>query len=236
MDEKIIKKFWDNVEKTKSCWNWTGFLDKSGLPIIQYSTENKSCKSYSPRRVSLTLAGQILDTTAHVKPWCRNKLCVNPSHLAHGDEARFWAKVQKMGDDDCWAWIAAQDKDMYGKFRLCENGKKIDVRAHQYAYYLATGFMPHALHVCHTCDHPYCVNPSHLFLVTIQENTQDRHQKGRDAKGEKSGNAKLTANKIQEIRKLRKEGMSLAQLSSQFQVSKTTISGIANHKTWKHVL
>lgn len=32
----VIEKFWDNVKKTPTCWNWTGTLDK-GTPCIHYT-------------------------------------------------------------------------------------------------------------------------------------------------------------------------------------------------------
>lgn len=179
MKDKAIEKFWKSIEKTKFCWNWTGFLDKSGLPVIRLGRKTEDGKrglvEFSPRRLSLELDGQITPPSDRAQPLiCRNKLCVNPEHLVHGDKARFWAKVQRYGDNDCWIWIAGQDKDMYGKFTLHENGKSIDLRAHQYSWQLYTGRpVPKGLHVCHHCDHPYCVNPLHLFIGTNLDNNQD---------------------------------------------------------------
>lgn len=236
MNEEVIKKFWAGVEKTKACWNWRGFTDKTGLPVIR-TGGRKEFQEHSPRRISLQLAGQELDPTARVQPWCGNKLCLNPSHLAHGDEARFWAKVQKMGDDDCWVWTAGQDKDMYGKFRLCKDGKKIDIRAHQYSWQLFAGRpAPPGARVCHKCDHPYCVNPAHLFLGTTSDNNRDRDQKGRQAKGETQGKVKLTEEKVREIRKLYATGeYTKQQLADLFSVVRSVIYGIVNNKSWKHV-
>lgn len=235
MLEKIIEKFWSNVDQTKCCWNWTGPLEKSGLPVIRYF-EGKF-KECSPRRVSLEISGKIISSTDRAQPLiCKNKLCVNPHHLVIGDEARFWAKVQKL-NNDCWIWTASQDKDMYGKFRIYELGKKIDIRAHVYSWQLYTGRpVPTGSQVCHKCDHPYCVNPHHLFLGTTQDNTKDRDEKGRQAKGEKQGSSKLTEEKVKEIRELHKRGISIKQLSSQFQLSWTTIAYAINGKTWRHVL
>lgn len=241
MKEKAIEKFWNSVEKTKFCWNWTGFLDKTGLPVIRIGNGRPDGKAslieFSPRRLSIELDGKTISPSDRTQPLiCKNKLCVNPSHLVYGDEARFWAKVQKLGNNDCWVWTASQDKDMYGKFKLFENGKKIDIRAHKYSWQLFTGRpIPSGVQVCHKCDHPYCVNPAHLFIGTTQDNTQDRHEKGRDAKGEKSGAAKLTEEKVKEIRELYKNGYTQTQLSNLYDVKTSAISSIVLRKTWKHV-
>lgn len=33
---------------------------------------------------------------------------------------------------------------------------------------------------CHKCDYPPCINPEHLWVGTVSDNTQDRIKKGRD--------------------------------------------------------
>lgn len=57
------------------------------------------------------------------------------------------------------------------------------------------------LFVCHHCDNPNCVRPSHLFLGTNNDNRQDSVQKRRHAHGERHGAAKLTDEQIKEIRR-----------------------------------
>lgn len=89
-------------------------------------------------------------------------------------EARFWAKVQKGGTDECWLWTGTRGHG-YGRIRTV--GKRF-ARAHRIAYALTHGD-PGPLLVCHKCDTPLCCNPAHLFLGTNLDNSLDRNAKHR---------------------------------------------------------
>ncbi len=92
---------------------------------------------------------------------------------------RFWAKVDKSGE--CWLWTGARSgRNRYGYFGL--GGKRDGIaRAHRVAYELTIGSIPDGMVVCHKCDTPHCVNPSHLFVGTPKDNTEDMLRKGRAA-------------------------------------------------------
>lgn len=230
MDAKVIEKFYSSIEKdlVSYCWNWIGFTDKSGLPIIRIGTAFKNLKEYSCRRISLQLHNKELTDTKHVLPYCGNKLCVNPDHLVCGDVARFWSKVQKLAND-CWIWIAGEDKNGYGKFTYRDNGKKVNVRANRYAFMLRYGFMPSAVSfICHTCDNPRCVNPEHLFMGTVQDNVADMVSKGRQA-------SKLKPAQVLEIRQLYSNGMKISPIAKLYSVSYDTIRTLLSGKYWSHV-
>lgn len=73
--------------------------------------------------------------------------------------------------------------------------------AHRWSYLLFKGEIPNGLFVCHECDNPPCCNPEHLFLGTREENFEDCRKKGRNATGDRNGNAKLSNEQVDQIRK-----------------------------------
>ncbi len=92
---------------------------------------------------------------------------------------RFWAKVDKSGD--CWLWTGAKTGRGYGAINVLASGKF--GHAHRVSWEMANGIAPPAgMSVCHHCDVPACVRPSHLFLGTAKDNAQDMVAKGRQGR------------------------------------------------------
>lgn len=233
--EKLISTFWKKVEKTDTCWNWTGHVTH-GCPALSVGKNPKH--RVNPRELSLELAGREIVPGKQTKLTCENALCVNPDHLVCGDEARFWAKVQKLSEKNggCWVWTGYLKKDLYGDFSITVEGKKFKLRAHQYSWYLHCGRMPpKCMVVCHKCDHPYCVNPDHLFIGTHQDNAQDKVDKGRQARGETHAHAKLTDEIVREARRRYDSGESIASIARAYGVSAASMSLTVRRKTWRHI-
>lgn len=103
--------------------------------------------------------------------------------------------------------------------------------AHRASWAKATGRrIPKGRWVLHRCDNRACFEPSHLYLGTNTENVRDRVERGRGAKGERHGMAKLSDAQVEEIHTLIRAGLTQKIIASLYRVSKTTISLIANGK------
>lgn len=135
-----------------------------------------------------------------------------------------WIPHPKRG---CWIWTAAINGRGYGVFSLVDRRARIASRV---AWRLYNGSVPDGLEVMHKCDHRACVNPDHLSLGTHAENMEDMTIKRRQSYGESRWSAKLTEQKVVEIRE---SAQSAKVLSKKYGVSKPTIYLIRSKKIWK---
>lgn len=143
---------------------------------------------------------------------------------------RFESHCEKT--DSCWIWMASLDHKGYGRFSM--NGKKYV--AHRAAYILYKGKFAEELQVMHNCDNPCCVNPSHLTAGTHSDNMQDRHIKGRTAKGEGHCKTELTNTQVIQLKMMLRTGAhSQISLARSFNIGYRTVSDIARGRTWKEV-
>ncbi len=141
-------------------------------------------------------------------------------------EQRFWARVKKGADDECWIWTATRARGGYGVFSV-DNDR---VLAHRWSYEHATGPIPLGWCILHSCDVPACVNPAHLRAGTEAENVADKISRRRHQYGEHHPNARLTFAQVGEIRASTESQASLAR---RFGVSKNTINNIFRGRSWK---
>lgn len=76
----------------------------------------------------------------------------------------------------CWNWLGQKDKDGYGQYRISSHSKW--TKAHRESYLLFIGDFDDHLFVLHQCDNKTCINPSHLYPGTQQQNVQDMIERG----------------------------------------------------------
>ena len=161
----------------------------------------------------------------------------------------FWKKVLKSPDaDGCWLWTGAKSSHGYGSFNVGKN-----LMPHRFSWMIHFGEIPDYFLVCHRCDVPLCVNPNHFFLGTSSDNAKDCAEKGRsnkptgkshfsqtnpekNARGEQFKTAKLTTEKVLQIReRFAAGGVLQRELGEQHGVSQVLIGLIVRRKAWKHI-
>jgi hypothetical protein len=145
---------------------------------------------------------------------------------------RFWTRVDKSGGPGaCWLWTGHVGENGYGVISI----KGRAYKAHRVSHLLEHGHIENDRFVLHRCDVRACVNPAHLFLGTLRDNSQDAVRKGRNTKlyGERNGKAKLTRAAVLAIRRIcRRGGVYQKTVAKQFGVSEATVSYVVRGGRW----
>lgn len=132
----------------------------------------------------------------------------------------------------CWLWTGSTTDAGYGQ---TSDGTGKVVKAHRLSYEERIGKIPRGMMVCHKCDTPSCINPDHLFLGTAKDNQTDSIRKGRNARGERQGVAKLSDQQAREIKSRIAAGQTNAEISAAYPVGPAAIWQIRQGNAWRHV-
>ena len=102
LTDKQLNNFWSKVNKTDTCWLWTGYTNVKG-----YGTFNLNGKPVLAHRLSKMLSGSFPLDNQECDHLCRIRNCVRPSHLEwvdHKENVRrgdvmgqTWAKGKNIG-------------------------------------------------------------------------------------------------------------------------------------------
>lgn len=144
----------------------------------------------------------------------------------------------RIDENGCWVWQRHRNKAGYGTIH-----KKGHRYAHRYYYELHNGPIPVGKVICHKCDNPSCVNPSHLMVADQKENILDMVQKGRgpdyaknSGQGETHSRSKLTEKQVLEIRATFRPGIdTYKSFGAAYGISDAHVSRILRKVDWRHL-
>lgn len=167
---------------------------------------------------------------AHHHRWLRHGSPTGGRPTMHGDPFAWLREHCTDATDDCTEWPFARLSDGYGSIQYAG-------RTHSAAHVmciLAHGEPPTPEHeVAHGCGcgPSGCVSPRHLRWATRAENQADRLIHDTSPRGENCGTSVLSEADVRELRRLQGH-LTLAELSAQYGVSRSTISAIHVGRTW----
>lgn len=141
-------------------------------------------------------------------------------------------------DTGCWEYQGYCARKGYGNIHISTGSRKSTYcyLLHRVSYYYHSNINPASLVVRHDCDNPCCINPTHLRLGTHKDNSRDAVERGRNAKGEKIWNSKLTNDCVINIKKrLREGGETQTKIARDFGVTRSAINNIHLGRGWNHI-
>ena len=165
-------------------------------------------------------------------------------------QSRILAQIIKDDITGCWIFQGSIDKDGYGQI----SDKCRTRNVHRCMYEIEHGSPPKGFVVGHLCDDKYpndcklyrqCCNPTHLRLMTTKENMGRMVELGRSVvtvgsfqpemtSGENNVKAKLTGEKVKEIRKKAKTAVygDLNLLAEEYGIKYQTLYKIVKGLLW----
>jgi len=139
----------------------------------------------------------------------------------------------------CWMWLLSCGNHGYGNVSQAISGMGKSGTAHRLSYEVFKGPIPDGRHVHlqHSCDNRWCVNPDHLSVGTAQTNVDDMYRKGRaNREGRKfppHPKRKLTA---EDVIAIRASTESLNVLAHRYKIWKRAIHNIKKGVTYRDVI
>lgn len=76
MSRTVEQRFWAKVDKTETCWLWTGWKNHKGYGYLTIAGKNVRAHRWAYEQLVGLIDGDL--TVDHL---CRVKECVNPAHM-----------------------------------------------------------------------------------------------------------------------------------------------------------
>jgi hypothetical protein len=197
------------------------------------------CRSQRPPNHACAICGRAYWNSHRASMYC-SKSCSNRSRLIP-PEIRYWSLVQIGDPDECWPWLAACRDDGYGAFTIDapytnHPGKQMAAHRAGYQFVHGVSLMPHEL-VLHTCiGHRWCQNPMHLYVGSVQDNSDDMVEQERQVRGEIHYASIFKPEDVLAIRLRHGHGERVASIAAGYPfASQAAIYAIIRRQTWKHL-
>jgi hypothetical protein len=139
---------------------------------------------------------------------------------------RIYKRVEKRGD--CLICLYKPTINKYTQIWLGEHFYRKE-GTHRVVWELIHGPIKDGMQILHTCDIRPCIEDTHLFEGTVQDNQRDKMKKGR------GWNQILTVQDVIDIRRALSEGERSFVVANLYNVSACTIRDIQTRRTWSHV-
>lgn len=126
-------------------------------------------------------------------------------------------------------------KSPYLQVCLCVNAKQRTAHVHRLICEAFHGERDRSFHARHINGNPNDNRSENLAWGMPSENMADQYKHGTRAIGARSGNAKLTDEKVKMIFSLREQGQTQTEIAVAVGVSQTTVWHVLKGLQWKHV-
>ena len=197
-----------------------------GVTHSQITGAKRATRKQATKTIRCLFCSSVIEDARGSSKWCSLR-CALVAHVAKG------------GPDECWLWTAKSKSRGYGQVQF----RKQRLFAHHVALDLAYPEQSlrrrtEKLTVSHRCHVSLCCNPSHLELMTLEENV--RQNRGRSSmSGERNTQTKLSADVAARIIKMINAGERSIEIIKRIKqeagatVTMSQVTDIRRGRSWK---
>lgn len=217
----LEQRFWRYVNKTDTCWLWTGATRNFGYGVI--NTGGKHGKAEGAHRVSWMIHYGEIPADLCVCHHCDNPLCVNPEHLFLGTRADNNRDMQRKGR----ASGGAQG-EKHNQAKLTDN----DIITIRSLFAQDSLSMPELAQRYNVT----LASISNIIHGKIWKLTGGPISTDNMRLGEKNNHSTLTQSQVLAIRQYHADGiLTQVDIAKKYNTTPATINSIVHRQTWKHI-